>query len=829
MWMKPYLDDDICWTGTNDWDYYTRTQYPEFRGWDQVAIDRLTDTDLTNDLSPAAAQRLFKWEHRQRPVTDQPDYNIDAGFGGPVPLIGEKLGNLRFFASYRQEREMLLVPLARDDYLDYDGQLKLNSNITPAMKLSISGLMGKSYNIAINDDDDRFYGPEFGYSTVPYWYPTQYMRTPLQIAKVMDEARPARIFSNSFYCPAEVSHYALATKLSHILSQRTFYEVSIEHVAREYETGPVADRSTQLHQIVAPTEQLPAGWAPEEPGSYFGGYWADESPFGFDTESKGGVAGTMGVFGAHTAEARDSSKISATTLKFDLTSQVDRSNLIKTGFELVYNDLHLYYGVVNEFTGQILFVNEHYFPIRGAVYIQDKLEPEGLGFILNMGLRLDFSNANTNWVDPESPFDIPYYSASYDPSATYETEKSKTDFSISPRLGISHPITENSKLFFNYGHFKQLPVYEELLRIGREPGGGALRNYGDPNLVLAKTISYELGYDHVLFNTLLVQAAAFYHDITDQQSFVNYVDRTEKVNYSQASSNSYEDVRGFELTLRKSVGQWWTGFANYTYQVNTSGYFGRRNVFEKLYDQRQEDMRTRNLYQRKPLPQPYARMNLMFHSPRNFGPDLLGLKPLGDWAFNLVYNWESGEYIDWNPNNNPDVYDNVHVKDYHDLILRINKIITLTKMKMQITFFVDINNVLNIKRLSGASFYDILSPVDFIPYMASLHLPDSKDYDNIPGSDRVGDVRKEGVAFQPIEQVADVDDIRTPDTDVIYWEIATGRYKYNVDGVWSDVPSKRMKQVLDDKAYIDMPNQSSFDFLNPRQWFFGIRLSFGLQ
>jgi hypothetical protein len=35
-----------------------------------------------------------------------------------------------------------------------------------------------------------------------------------------------------------------------------------------------------------------------------------------------------------------------------------------------------------------------------------------------------------------------------------------------------------------------------------------------------------------------------------------------------------------------------------------------------------------------------------------------------------------------------------------------------------------------------------------------------------------------------------------------------------------------MDKVLDEKAYIDNPNQTSFNFLNPRQWFVGVRISF---
>jgi len=47
-----------------------------------------------DDLSPKAAQRLFMWQTRKAPVLDEPDYNIDAGFGGPAPFISKSLGNL---------------------------------------------------------------------------------------------------------------------------------------------------------------------------------------------------------------------------------------------------------------------------------------------------------------------------------------------------------------------------------------------------------------------------------------------------------------------------------------------------------------------------------------------------------------------------------------------------------------------------------------------------------------------------------------------------------------------------------------------------------------
>ncbi|MDZ7272265.1 MAG: TonB-dependent receptor, partial [candidate division KSB1 bacterium] len=89
-WLRPYLDDAVCWTGTKNgaWDAYTQRQYPEFDGWNKVSALTLQDDDPSNDLTPQGAQQVFLWEHRKQGDIKDPDYLFDAGFGGPVPFIG---------------------------------------------------------------------------------------------------------------------------------------------------------------------------------------------------------------------------------------------------------------------------------------------------------------------------------------------------------------------------------------------------------------------------------------------------------------------------------------------------------------------------------------------------------------------------------------------------------------------------------------------------------------------------------------------------------------------------------------------------------------------
>lgn len=74
-WLRPFLDDAVAWTGTDNgaWSENMQKQFPAFEGWDAVSQRLLQDNDPNNDLSPKAAQQLFKWQHRRRGDLQDPD------------------------------------------------------------------------------------------------------------------------------------------------------------------------------------------------------------------------------------------------------------------------------------------------------------------------------------------------------------------------------------------------------------------------------------------------------------------------------------------------------------------------------------------------------------------------------------------------------------------------------------------------------------------------------------------------------------------------------------------------------------------------------------
>jgi len=782
--LRSFFDDAVCWTGTGngEWDEYTRNQYPEFMGWNAVSEILNTDNNPNNDLTPAGAQRVFEYEIRKKQANNQPDYDIDAGFGGPIPLISEMLGDLRFFTSYRSTRDMLIYPLTRSDYKDYDATLQLISDISPSMKLRLSGLYGQVFTMRGNWDGTGYYS---------------YLHYPYEIAGAASyiggTSDLVTLFSDFNFALSDISHQSLAGKFTHTLSSTSFYEVSIENFKVDYFTRPSALRDTSQKAEVIP------------------GYYEDSNPLGYWPFEQ--LTGVIITGGQHVAKPRDNTQVSTTTVKADFTSQINFQNLLKAGIEFNYNDLDFDYGTIASATGGQSYasrVQMRVFPFRGSAYIQDKLETEE--FILNAGLRLDYSNSNTYWWD-FGPYDKYFISNKYEEDRPISTTSAEPQWQLSPRLGISHPITENAKLFFNYGHFKQIPNYESMFRVGRN-NSNELVSIGDPNLQLAKTISYELGFDYSLSDDILLQLAAYYRDISDLQTYTNFVS-VKGLQYSKSSSNNYQDTRGFEFTFRKNYGRWISGFANYTYQVTTSGHFGSAYQYQNISDQKKYNDATVNLYQDRPIPQPYARANINFYTPSDFGPEIAGHQILGGWMLNILMDWQSGYWSTWNPKGITAVGYNVQAVDYFNTNLRLSK--TFNVGKLSFDFFMDVNNVFNTHRLWNRTDQF---------YLASLHLPKSDTYDNIPGEDKIGDYREPGVEYQPMVYQYVIDINQTGKERAIYYEGSSEKYFEFKNGEWSQVEQSRIDQILDDKAYIDMPNASTFWFLDPRKIFFGITISF---
>ena len=100
-------------------------------------------------------------------------------------------------------------------------------------------------------------------------------------------------------------------------------------------------------------------------------------------------------------------------------------------------------------------------------------------------------------------------------------------------------------------------------------------------------------------------------------------------------------------------------------------------------------------------------------------------------------------------------------------------------------------------------------------------------YDYFEGTDKPGDFRKKGTEFVPMEWISDVNFLSNPSQRPIYFDSSSERYlQWTSTGGWKDVNQSYFDKVLKNKQYIDMPNQAFYIFLNPRDIFIGINISY---
>lgn len=758
-YIRPYIDPAVAFTGTTSgaWDAYTMAQYQEFRGWDKVSQELLSDEDPSNDLTPEAAQQLFLWQHRKPMGITQPDYDMDMSISGPVPIVSSSLGDLRFLASYRTSREMYVIPLATNSYHDWSTHVKITSDIAQGMKFTVEGLLG----LQTGTSSSRSGGPGI-------------FRSAYSIVSEMDirsgaSYSDARAFATDYWAPTKVDRKMLGAKFVHVLSPTTFYEVALNVVGSEYSTNPGSARNTG--NVVK-----------------IGNNFYDESPYGVFSGFSSGIGSSMNM-GLGYSNSRDSSKVYTWSSRFDFSSQLNKIMAVKAGVEFIYTDNNVNYALIEPSLPTSNSTSKwHTFPVRGAIYGQTKLEFEGM--IANIGLRLDYSHAGGEWYlyDPYNKAFSGAYSSDIDNLLMKEsTEKI---LSLSPRLGVAFPITVNSKLFFNYGHFRSMPAPENLYLLRRNTTNQAVTRLANPNNPLPKTVAYELGYEHNLGDMFLLRLAGYYKDVSDESRLVGYVSRDNSVSYSVPEPNMYRDIRGFEVTLTKNRGEWITGFVNYTYMVASYGYFGLPTYYENPALQRESERNTALFDQVKPVPQPYGRANIDIFTPMQFGPEIGGVYLLEDIRINLLATWSSGTYFAWTGpgGTRPGFSNNIQWKDFYNFDMRISKTFRVGPVGLEL--FADISNLFNIKYLDyRAGFVDAK---DYDAYMQSLHLPSEFSqfgYRNIIGDDKPGDVR-------------------------------TGEYI-----PWDDNASESQKEEWrKNKSYIDMPNLAYTAFLNPRAIYWGLRL-----
>jgi outer membrane receptor protein involved in Fe transport len=365
------------------------------------------------------------------------------------------------------------------------------------------------------------------------------------------------------------------------------------------------------------------------------------------------TAGTETIFGGE--------ELTTTVVGVDIQGQVTDHHNLQFGGAYHRHDVK-FQEWLNVGVNDVLVVPSYYeaTPWDAAAYVQDKIEYDFL--TVKVGLRFDWGRAGgsafanpldpTNGTtarqicdanpgtytttDPVSGETVSGFAAcALDRSLLAQAagEAQLDDFvdagtrtQFSPRIGVSFPLTERSQVFFNFGRFSQNPLYNNVYSntgIGTVAGdslGVCSDNevvpntnqcapiiynewaqtpfLGNPNLLIEKTTSYEVGFATELGEQYGLQVAAYSKDqfglsgvrsggqsTTGEVFFdVGATYGASIYNYAVIVNQDFQTVRGLEFTLRRRLQNYWGFNINFGFSQATTNAAAPEVAFQRTIE-----------------------------------------------------------------------------------------------------------------------------------------------------------------------------------------------------------------------------------------------------
>ncbi len=421
----------------------------------------------------------------------------------------------------------IMRSFAQRENNDWHFLYKLSWKISPKKSLMVS------YDMSLNVNQGFFMPRAFSNTYYPYRY-----------QEILDYyntiTRDSRLFNLSW---------------THTLSTRSFYEITMGRFVT-LEHSAVQDLHwTDYRQRL------------------------DLEPINYIfTDSDGNVRITYGNefydsgFGSEWYDiVSDNTRIDA-----DWTYRLGTRNKIKAGFEHTLTQLQVL--DIDEPWAGTTGLGSNYDMYKastsfGAFFVQDRITFEGM--TMNLGIRYDYWFPGTYVEDAVADEDniiITEAARQKFNNETFEFFGNRGKGRLSPRFGISHPVTDNDVLYFYYGHFSQLPTFQYVYAKLNSKSQSTYQVFGNPNLNPKTTVQYELGIKHRFSEDQVLELKAYWKDMFDyetSQTIALSDPRYSHLRFNMYFNADYARSRGVEFILKSRIFQNWYADVNFNYSIVT--------------------------------------------------------------------------------------------------------------------------------------------------------------------------------------------------------------------------------------------------------------------
>ncbi|MDZ7399065.1 MAG: carboxypeptidase-like regulatory domain-containing protein [candidate division KSB1 bacterium] len=464
-----------------------------------------------------ALAALMTWEPGKYEYGEKPRITSEFSFGGPMT----SKGNFFFAGNFLNDHGRFPGEFQRQLGLS----LKLNYDVTGSDRLTLFGKV-----------DD--WGQLLGWTNRSYSYVYQFW---LEGQPVWDRMGLASYL-----------------KHTHVFNPASFLETTISYVGNERTWGykPVDDKlqyDKYGDWLILDTKEKADKYLNDPNTRIFNTAPGNDPNYqvtGFQNQIRFGLAGYH----------YENLKTSTLTLASNYTNQVSFHHQLKAGLEYKLHNIDRFSHKSSvgfpdpsfKFETVIYDIN----PWSFGSFVQDKIEFEGI--IVNLGARFDAYNLDTKfWDNFFAPVKWDTFANGQAVNVWNATKKSKTHYYVSPRIGISHPITENAAMHYSWGIYTTQPNL-----------GYWLQNYGSfANVSLPavwnsdpdpeKATAYEIGVNMAITNDFGVDLTAYYRDVRNGTAIGYSINQDKSLTktdfslYTYYTNWGYRDSRGLELNFWK--------------------------------------------------------------------------------------------------------------------------------------------------------------------------------------------------------------------------------------------------------------------------------------